>query len=414
MNNPAFVMLCAATAVRGAAFWLCWLGMLSLASFQLGASPGQIALITAATSIPHIFLSPFLGTLVDRIHPRTAMLGAFIWNIGIALALLQAGTMWHIYIIAFAWSTSGAVLWPAIGSLLKQMIPEEHLVRANGILHSMWEGTLIAGPLLTGLLIDKVGPRAPMAVGAAISALSVLLLLPIRVTVTRADASAKSLNDLLHGLRLMTGLPDLRAIALWGAGAWAGFNVLIAVEPVFVRDILGGSGSMLTWMYSVGGIGSTAGALALGWFAFARYELRTAASGLAMAGSMFALYIAIARWPHVLPIQAFIGMGFAIYQTASQSLVQRRAPAEVVGRTLAAKRQVEEVAGLAGSLAAGAIASSLGTRQTMIGAGVLMTIAAIALLGRSFRLPGPPATKEIVHDLEEMAIGIDPAHDRVV
>lgn len=395
-RNRAFVLLAVANGIRGMAFWLSWLGMLSLASFTFKASAGQIALITAATSIPHILFSPFTGTLVDRTNPKWTLVGTFAANIGIACALLFINSVWQTYLIAFAWSTAGAIVWPSLGSMLKGLVPDRELARANGALNSVWEVTLIVGPLLSGVLASQVSPRAPFAVGAALYGLGTLVLLPMRFTHVKAVAPPKGsrIAELRQGLDLMLGRPDLRALALWGAIAWGGFNVLIAVEPVFIRESLGGGESMLGAMYSVGGIGSTIGAVAIGWFAVTRKELRIASVGLAMVGAFFGLYVAVARWPHVLPLQAFIGGGFAIYQTLTQSLVQRVSPRTVVGRALAAKRGIEETAGLGGSLLAGAVASAAGARPTMVAAGAVMTFAALALLRSAMRLHEPEDTVE--------------------
>lgn len=437
-GSRAYVLLCFAQGIRGMGFWISWLGMLSLASFTLHATAGQIVLVTAATALPHILFSPITGTIVDRTNAKWMLIATFALNIGTSLALVFVNAIWQIYLVAFVWSIAGAIVWPSLGVILKQIVPDESLARANGVLNSFWETTLIAGPPLSGLLATYVDARAPMKVGAVFYLVGMLVLLPMSFTPNPAakPEPGMRLHEMRQGLTLIMRLRDLRTLALWGAIAWGGMNVILAVEPIFVRDTLHGGESMLAWFYSVGGIGATLGSLLIGWLRFARHELRTAAIGLVVTGIFFALYVGIARWPIVLPIQFFIGMGFAVYMTLSITLVQRRSPQPIVGRALAAKRGLDEGAGFIGAMLAVGVASALGARTTMFVAVGVLTAAAIVLLVRSIVIAesvaeaaaaaiaaetGSPPEQGAAADFERELLaaspslipsGIDPLHDR--
>ncbi|MHB8511196.1 MAG: MFS transporter [Actinomycetota bacterium] len=411
-SNRAFVLLSSAQAIRGIAFWHCWLGLLTFAAVTLNATPGQIALITAFTSLPIILFSPFSGAVVDRTNGKWVFACTLLLNAITAFLMIFVTHVWQLYPIVFAWASSGAFVWPALGSLIKQITSDETMVRGTGIVNSVWEATLIVGSPVAGLLAEKVGARVPMEVGSVLYLIAFAILLPMRFTPSRAPKPAPGtrLGELRQGLTIIMRLQELRALALWGAIAWGGFNVIIAVEPFFVRHVMHGGQSMLGWFYGVGGIGSTLGAILVGWRGFKGKELRIAAIGLIFVGFFFVLYISIARWPYVLPIQFFIGMGFSVYQTLTQVLIQRRSPNVVVGRALAAKRGIEETSGFSAALVAGAIATSFGARKTMLASGAVIFLSATTLLVRSKRrVEEEPA--QLVSVPMEFA-GIDPLHDR--
>lgn len=391
-DNRSFRWLVAAQAARAMGFWLFWLGMLSLASFTLKASAGQVALITTAGSAAFVLLSPFTGTLVDRTNAKWTLAGCFVITAAAALWLSQATEIWHVYIASFVSACAGALFWPSLGALMKGLVPESSLARANGFINGVWEATLIVGPILSGFLGAQFGPRTPIVVGACIYVAAISVILPIRFVPAHrnGEAIASGFRGMREGFDQVLRLPDLRSLVAWGALAMGGFFVLIGIEPVFVRESLGGGQGMLGVFYSVGGVGATLGSLAVGRLVRSRGELPVGAAGLTVAGAFFGVYVLIARWPHVIPIQAIIGGAFAIYISSTQALVQRRVPPILVGRALSARRGMEECASVTGSLAGSAVASAIGARPTMAIAAGVMTFAGLCLMTRATRLHIPP------------------------
>lgn len=410
-GNRPFALLAGVQGLRAVAFWLSWLGMLSLASYTLRAPAGRVALTLAFGAAAFIVVSPFAGILIDRTNAKWALAGALAAGAVNALWLSTATSMAHVYASHFVAAGLAAVVWPALGALVKGLVDEPALVRANAVLAGVWEATLVGGPLLASLLSSAIGPRAPIVVSAIVYAAASLTVLPLRFVPAHRihpAGDAPGLGAIRDGFRLVLGRDDLRALVGWGSVAVGALFVLVGIEPAFVRESLGGGQATLSLVYAIGGIGATAGAFAVGWLSAAGRELVTAAIALAVVGVSFAVYIWWARWPEVAPTAVLAGGGFAAYVTVSQALVQRRSSAMMVGRATAARRTIDEMVSFAASAGGSLAAATAGVRPTMMVAATVMTVAGVGLLVRAVRLDRgaavPAAPRWEVHAVSHHAV----------
>jgi len=386
MQNRRFVALATAHVITRLAFWMAFLGMMSLASFTLHSAASGTAFVLGALGAPFIVLAPFSGMLVDRSRARTTLASTYVVAGVLSIGLVHVTELWQLVAGAAFWGVSGTLIFPSLGAMLKRgLVREDQLPRANGIIQAGWEVTLIAGPALSGFLTKQFSAATPFYVSAALYAigLAVLALVP---SWPPSHDRRSSPGDLLQGVTILFRRPDLRAIALWGGIATAAFSAILAVEPVFVRDVLGGGPERLGLIYSFGGMGATAGALLAGSGRFGRRELAGIAGAFGLYGVAAIAYAGIAHWPAIIPAVMALQMGFSISITLTVILVQRRSPAEVVGRALAAQRGVEQCFDITGTLLGGLVAAAIGTRSTMLGSAAIVIVAALVLAARASRI----------------------------
>ena len=384
-SNGPFRTLIAAQAIRAFAFWLVFTSIMATASFELHASSAAMTAIIAGFAAPHVVLAPFSGYIVDRTNPKLILAATFLAGAVVAAALAFATAVWQVVGLAIFWSMTGTLIIPSIGSLLKNLVSEEGLRRANGINQACFEATLIAGPALAGFLIDRFGRGLPMSIAASLYVVAAAAAAAVKYAPDRSQAPepGRLLVELREGVTHIARVPDLRTLVGWGALGWGAFAALLALEPIFVREYLGGGAGRLGLIYSLGGIGSTAGALGIGAFRVARRELVAAAAGFFCVAVSFMVYVGVASWPAIIPALIGLGVGFGVYGTLSQTLLQRRSPVATVGRVTSAKRGIEESAAMVVSLSAGALANFAGVRLTLLGAGGVMAVAALAMIRRA-------------------------------
>lgn len=402
LQNRRFVALAAAHLLTRLAFWMAFLGMMSLASFTLRSEASGTAFVLGALGAPFIVLAPFSGMLVDRSRARTTLAATYVIGAALSVGLVHVTELWQLVAGAAFWGISGTLIFPSLGAMLKRgLVREDQLPRANSVIQAGWEVTLIAGPALSGFLAKQFSAATPFYVSAALYVAGVaVLMLAVPSWPPRSDRTS-SPGELLQGVAVLFRRPDLRAIAIWGGFATAAFSAILAIEPVFVRDVLGGGPERLGLIYSFGGMGATAGALLAGSGRFGRRELTGIAGAFGLYGVAAIAYAWIAHWPAVIPAVMALQMGFSACITLTVILVQRRSPAEVVGRALAAQRGVEQSFDITGTLLGGAVAAAIGTRSTILGAGVIVIVAALALGARGSRIeraePEPAPTTELQH-----------------
>lgn len=408
-QNRRFVALAAAHALTRLAFWMAFLGMMSLASFTLGTSASQTAFVLATLGVPFVVLAPFSGTLVDRSNAKLILAATYVAGALLSLGLVQVTRLWQLVIFAALWGITGTLIFPSLGAMLKRgLVREDQLPRANSVIQAGWEVTLIAGPALSGYLVKRFSPSTPFYVSAVLYTvgIAVLALVPSLPPGERRSEP----GQFLEGIRILFGRPDLRAVALWGGVAASAVWAVLAIEPVFVRDVLLGDPSRLGLIYSIGGAGATAGALLAGSGIFGRRELRGIAMALGLYSAGAFAYGGLARWPAIIPAVVVSQMAFTIWVTLTVILLQRRSPAEAVGRVLAANRGVEQVFNVMGTLLAGAIATAIGTRTTIIAAGGVVAAAALFLSARSSAITRAGVDEReapVVTELQHPPIALD-------
>ena len=134
-----------------------------------------LATTTLIALLPGVFLSPFIGPLVDRWNRRRIMILAdsFIALATLVLAALFAlglVDLWHIYAVLFIRSIGENFHRPSMTASTSLMVPKEHLTRIQGVNQTLNGGlNIIAAPL--GALLMTLIPMSGIVAIDVITAL---------------------------------------------------------------------------------------------------------------------------------------------------------------------------------------------------------------------------------------------------
>lgn len=233
-----------------------------IALTMLGASVFQVSTLAAVEMLPFLLFTLPAGAWLDRVRRRPVLVGADIGRGVVLLSIpvafvLDALTLWQLYVVAFAAGTLTALFDVADQSYLPAIVDRDDLVDGNAHLQISNSVAQIGGPVIGGNLIAVVA--APFAI--AVDALSYLISggfissihrreeKPVR----RLDASGRPTSmrtEIVEGLRFVTGNRYLRPIAactgisnLFGAALFGVFPVLIWHElrlpPAFFGTVMG-------------------------------------------------------------------------------------------------------------------------------------------------------------------------------
>lgn len=156
-------------------FLVVWIGQLvsvvgsGLTSFGLAVwvlertgSTTQYAMIGLAAILPMVLLSPIAGVFVDRWDRRTTMiysdLVAGMSTVFVAVLLyVDRLELWHILVMAVVASSAGVFQRPAYMAAVTQVVPQEHLGRAAGLMQLAEPLSTILAPVIAGALIGLIG-----------------------------------------------------------------------------------------------------------------------------------------------------------------------------------------------------------------------------------------------------------------
>lgn len=383
--RPGFGRLFAALATSALGDWLLML-VLAVWVKELTGSNGLAGLTFFFTLAPSL-AGPLLGTWADRVRRRPLA----VWgNLASAVALLPllavrgAGDVWIIWSVAVFYGMSEVVLPVAHNGLLKELVPEDSLADANGVIQTAVQGFRVFAPLV-GTLIFAAGGGWVVALLDAVSFVAAALLIAgIGVAENAPERGTDDLRgEMLTGFRHLAGDRILARVLV-------GFCVMLLVigfaeSTVYaVLDFFGYRPTFVGVVVTVQGVGAIAGGLLSGRMIkrFGEVSVVAAALGLMALGS--GVIAGTTVFGVMLVAAGVLGFALAPLGVAFNTLVQRRTPQAIFGRVSASLNLVTAVP-QATSVALGAVLVVLLPYQTIFALMAAVVLAASAFIAISLR-----------------------------
>ena len=139
---------------------------LSMYVLDLTGSAAVFAGLLSAATIPTILLSPFGGTLADRMDRRNIMVAldamTGIAVLGTALFLTQQHAMIVIGALLVLLSVFGAFETPTVQACIPSMLTGDNIVRGNAVVNQTASISYLTAPLLGGILYAAIGLKPVM------------------------------------------------------------------------------------------------------------------------------------------------------------------------------------------------------------------------------------------------------------
>ncbi|GAA4207116.1 hypothetical protein GCM10022252_70280 [Streptosporangium oxazolinicum] len=310
--------------------------------------------------------SPFFGYLIDRMDRRRLLIVTCVLS-GISLAPLVAVTgqdrVWLVYPVSAAMGCSYAVVFSALGGLLKVILPEHLLAEANGALHTTRQGLRLFGPLLGVAVYTGFGLGALVLFDMVtfLVAAGVFAMLPAPESapkpIPELVVSRGRREEFWAGARHLAADPPLRraavALCLMFSLAGATESLIFAV----IEHGLARSPEFTAFTSTAMGVGAVAGGLWSSTVIARRGELFAIGAGIGLYGAAVVCWM-VPSEVAVLGAMTVAGAGLTLEGVARTTLVQRRSPGHLVGRVSTAFESLTGVAQLL-SLLGGAVLVSL-------------------------------------------------------
>jgi len=373
---------------------------------QLTHDPLALGMMVALLGVPRAVLILFGGALVDRHSPKRVLMLTKYANM-VLLALLAAlvlsgrATLPLVSVIAVVLSLASAFSIPAGTSILPQAVAPQHLASANATMMAVRQVTMLVGPLLAGLLFALGGDgRAGMQDGHAFGlglafafdafsfALSAWTLAKVRPLATPAPAEKADQQTPAQSVLRAVGagfgalwrdLTLRTAFLYWGLCACVTGGVMQVALPLLASERLHGAAA-LGLLMAANGAGSLAG-MALSGIAGGRRLGTLGLTLLAIDGLVGALLMPLgmitSSWQGML-ILAAIGVLGGYVQVAVFTWIQQRVAPQMLGRMMSIFMFVFMGLTPLTAAAAGWLASHVTLATLFTGAGLGLSLAALA------------------------------------
>jgi hypothetical protein len=234
-------------------------------AFDITGDELDIGILGLAQFVPAIMLVLVSGWVADRFDRRRVSSLFMLGRVLCALALVmysrwEPGTVWPLFLIAFALGASDAMLMPARRSIPPLICSQAEFPQVIALWTATFTGSAIIGPVLGGLLYS-IGPSIAYGLAAGLGFLAIFPMLGIvYVREPEQVTDRPTLSAALEGLKFVRRTPvvlatislDLFAVLFGGA---------VALIPAVASERLGVGDIAYGWLRAAPGIGAAAMAI---------------------------------------------------------------------------------------------------------------------------------------------------------
>ena len=367
-----------------------------LVVLHLTGSPADLGAAAAAEYLPYLLFGLPLGAYVDRWPRAATLLIVDALQSVVVLSIPLLATLGHlelgwIFLMAFVSSTLTIVHSSAEFALVPSLVAADDLVKANGRLSAAYSAATVSGPLIGVALFTFLDPVRMLWIDAAtylIAAVSLRYVYRHVVERPRGGPSRTIRADIRIGLQFVFGNPVLRTISL----VMLATNLLVGsvVEKQIValaeRRFAAGN-DRVALLFAVAGLGAVSFSLAAARVGRVLGVSRTILAAL-FGGSLCIGAVGVLPWYVAVVVVWGIGAGLgALFSVNVNSLRQRLAPPEMLGRVMTVAAVLAWSARPLGSLAGGyAIEASGNIGAVFLVLGILQLLITVAALASPLRV----------------------------
>jgi dTMP kinase len=252
-----------------------WMGTVALMALvlDLTGSATAVGVILVLRLLPAGFAGPIAAGVAERWDRRRIMLTCDLVRTGLVALVPLVRAAWWVYLWAFLLEVANLVFLPARDASIPDLVEEEELPTANGIVlgssygnipvgagafalltlvPTSWSGYLAAHPGALPLWLDGATYLVSYAFIRRLDVLG-----PSRVPAGgRADGARRGA---WAGVVAAARLPIVRAVLPATITAVIGLGALFSLGVVFVREVLHASTAQFGVMVALFGVGGVAG-----------------------------------------------------------------------------------------------------------------------------------------------------------
>ena len=193
------------SAVQFIAYFGAWFTNVAIYSMlvKFGASPILIATVAAMHLIPGIVLSPFNGSIVDRIEVKKLMMILLSVELCMTLGFLLINSLddvWLLLLLLFIRMGSASMFFTTEMSLLPKLLKGESLVKANEIHSIIWSFTFTAGMAIGGIIVSIFGEKISFLIDGVFFLTALVILSQIHFNVQMETVHKSIINSIRDGV----------------------------------------------------------------------------------------------------------------------------------------------------------------------------------------------------------------------
>jgi len=346
-----------------------------------------LTISTLAAFLPQILISLFAGVWADRYNRKFLIIFADLLTATSTLVLailflLGYGELWLLYLVSAIRSIGAGIQHPAVGALLPQIVPQEKLLKVNGINSTLQPILFIISPIAAGAMLTLYRLETIFFVDVVTAALAVVLLTFLSVPAHDKAARPQDsgyLDDFVAGVRYIHHHKILRALFAFMAAvsllvAPAAFLTPLLVARTFGEEVWRLTANEVTFFVGM----VLGGMLMTAWGGF-QNRFRTIGTACVLLGLLFAGLGLASNFYLYLAIMFLCGIPLPMFNVPAVTLLQEIVEPDMLGRVFGVNQIINAAAMPAGMLIFGPLAEVVSIELLLVISGVLMALPGIWL-----------------------------------
>jgi MFS transporter, DHA3 family, macrolide efflux protein len=360
----------------------------------------MMTLYIVAGFLPMFLLSPFAGVWADRYDRRKLIVlaDAMIALVTLALAVvftLRGMELWLFFLAAAVRSVGAAIQQPAVGAVIPQLVPEDQLMRVNGIQSTLMSVNMLGAPALAGFLMSVAPLQVLFYVDVVTAALAIALLTFFVRLEARERApvqeGASQLREMGDGFRYIRSHAHLVPFFVY-----LGFIMVFITPAAFLTPLqtarsFGVEVWRLTAIEMVFSVGMMLGGAALAlWRGFGNRMRSMVASNLLMGACTVGLGV-VPHFGVYLAVMGLFGLALPFFNTPAAVMLQEHVEPGYLGRVFSVMTMLNTALMPLSMLLFGPLAEAVSIERLLqVTGGLLLVLGLLAPLHRRLMSFGEP------------------------
>lgn len=273
LKSPAFRFYYLTTLGQSAAMVM---GQVTgpLLIYRLTGSSVLLGTMSLVISISLIIMSLLGGVIADRIRKKqivfASLLGFAAMNLAVAFCLDTGilsrennGSWWILLVSSFVQGGFMGMMMPALASIVPEIIKRELLMNASTLNTLGWNILSLLVPVLTGIVIDKMGFEYAYYAASGLYVLGAVSILFIPHTGRMPAGGGQIIQEIKNGFVYIRQTSTVLLILLFTTAMVVLSMPYQQLMPLFTDNILKVGATGMGILMSVSGAGALAGSLIL-------------------------------------------------------------------------------------------------------------------------------------------------------
>lgn len=376
---------------------------LSLLAFDLaGDEAGQVlGTAMAIKMVAYVLIAPLASALAESVPRRVMLVSLELVRAATALALPFVTEVWEIYVLIAVLQSASAAFTPTFQSTIPDTLPDEDdYTKALSLSRLAYDMENLISPALAAVILlitSWQGLFSGTVIGFIASALLVVsVTLP---TGAKPEKRRGVYERARRGFKIFAATPRLRGLMALNLVVSLAGAMVIVNTVVLVKGQFGLTDQHTAMAFAAFGGGSMLAALALPALLKRWQDRRVMLTGAGILISGLILALPVDRLGWLLPVWAWLGVGFSTTQTPIGRLLTRSSHGEDRPALFAAQFSLSHAGWLVAYPLAGCLGSVVGMQVTLV---VLASLALVALIPAIRLWPSDDPT-ELLHRHDDLA-----------